>query len=175
MKTLIKALIIICLPVKFACAFEFVPATGHHHTPLKTEHIAYSGSVPDNVKNKLATAYVAWRGTHYRWGGDSHSGIDCSAFTRRVMMSAWHLQLPRTALEQSRTGRHVSTRELQPGDLVFFITKPGVHHVGVYLGDDRFMHASVSQGVAISHLSDPYWQTRYMTARRIGTSQNHYA
>ncbi|EPK7281921.1 NlpC/P60 family protein [Citrobacter farmeri] len=111
--------------------------------------------------------FAAWRGTDYRLGGDSRRGIDCSAFTRRIIASVINRRLPRTALEQSHTGHPVSQRELNVGDLVFFKTEPNVHHVGVYIGNDSFIHASSSQGVTLSHLSNQYWQEHYLTARRI--------
>lgn len=119
------------------------------------------------LKRRIMNEFAVWKGTDYRWGGDSHSGIDCSAFTRRIMASVIHQYLPRTALEQSRIGLRVSQRELKVGDLVFFETQPNVHHVGVYVGNDSFIHASSSEGVTLSHLSNQYWQNHYITARRI--------
>ncbi|KIQ51984.1 C40 family peptidase [Citrobacter rodentium NBRC 105723 = DSM 16636] len=120
------------------------------------------------LKRRIMNEFAAWRGTNYRWGGDSHRGIDCSAFTRRIIASVIHKHLPRTALEQRRMGQRIPRDALSVGDLVFFETKPGVHHVGVYIGNDAFIHASSSQGVTLSQLSSNYWQARYVTARRIG-------
>jgi lipoprotein Spr len=119
------------------------------------------------LKRRIMSEFAVWRGTDYRWGGDSRNGIDCSAFTRRIIASVIHKHLPRTALEQSRMGLRVSQRELAVGDLVFFKTEPNVHHVGVYIGNDSFIHASSSQGVTLSHLSNQYWQEHYLTARRV--------
>lgn len=119
------------------------------------------------LKRRIMSEFAAWRGTDYRWGGDSRNGIDCSAFTRRIIASTIHRRLPRTAQEQSHTGQRISQRELNVGDLVFFKTEPNVHHVGVYVGNDAFIHASSSQGVTLSHLSNHYWQAHYLTARRV--------
>ena len=119
------------------------------------------------LKRRIMSEFSVWRGTDYRWGGDSRNGIDCSAFTRRIIASVIHRRLPRTAQEQSHMGQRVSQRELKVGDLVFFKTGPNVHHVGVYIGDDSFIHASSSQGVTMSHLSNQYWQAHYLTARRV--------
>lgn len=139
-------------------------------------HLAYSDSgyarAPaqrnkTQLKRRILNEFALWRGTDYRWGGDSRKGIDCSAFTRRIIASVIHQHLPRTALEQRRVGHRVAREKLNAGDLVFFETKPGVHHVGVYIGNDAFIHASSSQGVTLSHLSDRYWQARYITARRL--------
>ncbi|WP_249419070.1 NlpC/P60 family protein [Citrobacter sp. RHB25-C09] len=119
------------------------------------------------LKRRIMNEFALWKGTDYRWGGDSLKGIDCSAFTRRIIASVIHKHLPRTALEQRRTGHLVSQDNLKPGDLVFFETKPNVHHVGVFIGNDKFIHASSSQGVTSSHLSNRYWQEHYVTARRV--------
>lgn len=120
-----------------------------------------------NLKQRIMDEYAKWKGTHYLWGGNSHNGIDCSAFTRRVIHTVAHLNLPRTAAEQSHTGYPVQQEQLKPGDLVFFMTKPNVRHVGVFVGNDQFIHASSSQGVMLSHLSGSYWQEHYLTARRM--------
>ncbi|MEB5959755.1 NlpC/P60 family protein [Enterobacter sichuanensis] len=119
------------------------------------------------LQQKIMSEFLLWKGTRYQWGGDSHTGIDCSAFTRRIIDKTIHLRLPRTALEQSRTGRKVRVNQLNAGDLVFFMTRPNVRHVGVYVGKGKFIHASSSQGVMVSELSDAYWQEHYLTARRV--------
>lgn len=119
------------------------------------------------LKQRIMSEFAVWRGTDYRLGGDSRNGIDCSAFTRRIIASVIHQRLPRTAQEQSHMGQRVNQRELRVGDLVFFKTEPNVHHVGVYIGNDSFIHASSSQGVTMSHLSNRYWQAHYLTARRV--------
>lgn len=119
------------------------------------------------LRRRIMSEYAQWQGTDYRWGGDSHRGIDCSAFTRRIIASAIHKHLPRTAHEQSHIGRVVRSDELHVGDLVFFKTEPNVDHVGVYIGNGSFIHASSSQGVTLSHLANRYWRDHYLTARRI--------
>lgn len=120
-----------------------------------------------NLQQRIMDEYAQWKGTRYRWGGNSHNGIDCSAFTRRVIHTVAHLNLPRTAAEQSHIGYLVQQEQLKPGDLVFFMTKPNVRHVGVFVGNDQFIHASSSRGVMLSHLSGSYWQEHYLTARRM--------
>ncbi|WP_348556792.1 C40 family peptidase [Enterobacter mori] len=119
------------------------------------------------LRQRIMHEFAAWKGTRYIWGGDSHNGIDCSAFTRRVIQMTSHQRLPRTAEEQSHRGYPIPQKQLKPGDLVFFMTKPNVHHVGVFVGNDQFIHASSSHGVMLSHLSESYWQEHYLTARRI--------
>lgn len=108
-----------------------------------------------------------WYGTRYRLGGTSKAGIDCSAFVQAVYLSAFGLAVPRTAREQHAYARKISTTELKEGDLVFFNTGRGVSHVGIYLRNNKFIHASVSQGVTVSDMYESYYLKRYLGAGRI--------
>jgi cell wall-associated NlpC family hydrolase len=108
-----------------------------------------------------------WYGVRYRKGGNSKSGIDCSGFTEAVYAVAYGISLPAIAREQYRISRKISTTELQEGDLVFFNTTGGVSHVGVYLGNNKFIHATVSKGVMVNGLFEPYYLKRYIGAGRI--------
>lgn len=111
-------------------------------------------------------------GTPYVWGGESEGGVDCSGLIYKLLTDAGASGkcLPRRASEQmAGLGFAVEKEDLQPGDLVFFSTyKPGPSHVGVYLGDGDFIHASSSQHkVALSNLSEGYYKKRFCGARRI--------
>lgn len=109
-----------------------------------------------------------WYGVRYRRGGSSKSGIDCSGFSYAVYMDAYGIALPRVSREQYRISRKISTTELQEGDLVFFnTTGSGVSHVGVYLGNSKFIHASVSKGVMVNSLFENYYVKRFIGAGRI--------
>jgi hypothetical protein len=112
-----------------------------------------------------------WWGTKYRYGGDDRKGIDCSAFAAKLLREIYKMDLPRTAKEQFKAVLRIPDFELQEGDLVFFNTTGGVSHVGVYLGNQKFVHASSSGGVMISDLSDKYYNARYLGAGR-PVSQN---
>ena len=91
-----------------------------------------------------------WRRTPYRMGGTSKSGVDCSGFTRELMRDVYHVELPRTARDQYEDTRRISQDELSEGDLVFFYTGGYyISHVGVYLGNNYFVHSSSSNGVKI--------------------------
>ena len=116
---------------------------------------------------ELRSAFSRWEGTPYVLGGSSLSGVDCSAFTKTVFEDHFERELPRHTSEQLRAGDGVRRRFLQTGDLVFFRTARSTLHVGIYMGEGDFLHASVSEGVTISGLGDPYWATRYIGARRV--------
>lgn len=106
-------------------------------------------------------------GTPYVFGGTSEHGIDCSGFTQRVFLMNG-IKLPRTADVQYGVGSPVGKGKEEAGDLVFFETYcPGPSHVGIYLGGGNFIHASSSRGVTVSNLSDSYFQSRYLGAKRV--------
>ncbi len=125
-------------------------------------------SNPDGVtaEDIIATA-MEYLGVPYVWGGTTPSGFDCSGFVQYVF-NLHGITLPRTSKEQYCVGTAVSRSELEPGDLVFFETgSNGVSHLGIYIGDDQFINATQSRGIAISYLSNSYWDSRYYGARRI--------
>ncbi len=116
----------------------------------------------------LRAAAQQWRGTPHEWGGTTTEGIDCSGLVQRVYRQTLDRPLPRTTRAQARAGTAVSWSALQPGDLVFFRvdTRKG-RHVGIYLSDGDFLHASSSEGVRVSSLTNPYWKERWWQARRL--------
>ena len=116
---------------------------------------------------RVAQRYL---GTPYVWGGESARGFDCSGFIMRVMRDLGYRALPHSAAEQFRYGIPVAKSLLKPGDIVFFANtyKPGVSHVGIYLGRGRFIHAANSQvGTIVSGLNEPKWVAHYAGARRL--------
>jgi cell wall-associated NlpC family hydrolase len=109
-------------------------------------------------------------GIPYRFGGTTpESGFDCSGFVSHVFYTGFGLILPRSALEQSKAGRAVPFTELKPGDLVFFNTmRHAFSHVGIYLGNDQFVHAPrTGERVRVDSMNDSYWIQRFNGARRI--------
>lgn len=117
--------------------------------------------------NALLEHVDEWYGTRYRYGGTTKSGIDCSAFVQTIYLSAFAISLPRTARDQYRNARIISATEIKTGDLVFFNTTGGISHVGIYLQNNKFVHASTSQGVTISDMFDPYYLKRFIGIGRI--------
>jgi len=120
-------------------------------------------------KGAIADAFMYWLGTPYKWAGLTEKGIDCSAFVREVFRSSGQMELPRTSRAQYRIGEPVEKEDLLFGDLVFFKTnsRGRITHVGIYLSDDLFVHASSRQGVTVSSLSSSYYSRAYRGARRI--------
>lgn len=120
-----------------------------------------------NVRGVILQQYTAWRGTRYRYGGTTHRGIDCSALMQEIFSTSLNTVLPRTTGSMIRHGVAVGHNQLKPGDLVFFMTAPSTRHVGVYVGNNQFIHASKIRGVTISDLHNTYWASHYETARRV--------
>lgn len=109
-----------------------------------------------------------WWGTRYCIGGSTMNCIDCSAFTQIIMKEIYNIQLPRTSQEQFNMMQPIPIDELQEGDLVFFNTGGrGISHVGVYVQNNKFLHASTSQGVTISDLNDKYWNPKFRGGGRM--------
>lgn len=119
------------------------------------------------VSSIIATA-KNYMGVPYVFGGDSpEEGFDCSGFLEYVFARNG-IQIPRTADEQYRLGKLVKQSQLVAGDLVFFTTyEPGASHCGIYLGNDKFIHASSSKGIRIDDLNDSYWASRYYGGKHI--------
>ena len=111
--------------------------------------------------------YADWKGVRYRLGGDSKRGIDCSAFVQVTFREQFGMDLPRSTYEQEEKGKKIQRTKLRPGDLVLFRAGSTGRHVGIYLGNDQFVHASTSNGVMISNLKESYWNARYREARRV--------
>lgn len=122
---------------------------------------------------ELSNAYLFedidyWWGTKYCFGGEDENCIDCSSFTQTIIRDVYTVHIPRTSKEQYDSSDHINEDELQQGDLVFFkTTGKAISHVGLYLTNNKFVHASVSSGVMISDLNEPYWKQRFAGAGKV--------
>jgi cell wall-associated NlpC family hydrolase len=122
--------------------------------------------------SSLVTKAGDFIGVRYKRGGNTpEQGLDCSGLVRLVFKDALDIHLPRTSLEISRAGEKIEASELQPGDLVFYNTlKRGFSHVGIYVGDNKFIHSPSTGGrVRVESMDVTYWKKRFNGARRINT------
>ncbi|MGY4515482.1 C40 family peptidase [Lysobacter sp. HA18] len=124
--------------------------------------------VTGRAQSVLARAF-ALLGTPYRWGGTSTEGFDCSGLVGYVFRNALGVELPRVARDQAQTGTMVDRSQLTAGDLVFFSThSSGVDHVGIYIGNGKFLHAPrTGRDVTVSELDTGYWNGKFVQARRV--------
>ena len=123
-------------------------------------------SIKENTN--LLNLVNQWMDTPYEYGGMSKSGVDCSGFSSIILDEAYSIKIPRTAEEQYNMGEKIRNSWLSPGDLVFFknFRGHGIDHVGIYLGNNQFAHATESNGVMVSDLDEDYYQKRYVGACR---------
>lgn len=120
--------------------------------------------------HKLYVESASWIGTPYRPGGNSKHGVDCSGLTSRIYKDVYKAKLQRTTSGQMSQVKKVSKGRLREGDLVFFSgsnSKKKVAHVGIYLKNGKFIHASIGRGVIVSSLSEQYYRTRWIRGGRI--------
>lgn len=118
----------------------------------------------ETVLNNTVDKYL---GIKYKTAGSSTSGFDCSGFTVFIFKQ-FDIDLPRQSSTQALEGDKVARSDLKPGDLVFFNTNgKSISHVGIYLGDDEFIHSASNKGVSKNKLSEKYYDSRYVTARRV--------
>ncbi len=135
----------------------FVPGNWDYRTQYK---------VPEVKLQKITDAYI---GTRYKNGGMDRRGVDCSGFVCLVFSELNHARLPRSSRKQWKIGKLISIGEARPGDFVFF--RGGlfgtVNHVGIYMGNNHFIHASSSKGVVYDSLDEEYFQKHFAGIRRI--------
>jgi lipoprotein Spr len=136
---------------------------------LRQKYAGLIGVPPEQIANlKLYRFIDSWMGTPYAYGGNTKSGIDCSGFAEQLQFDVYGKKICCSAAEIFEHCTPVKQNNLQEGDLVFFrINGNSVSHVGVYLSNEKFVHASTQLGVVISSLKEPYYQRYYYRAGRI--------
>lgn len=144
-------------------------AAGKHSSNIYRKPVQGSISDPIFAISSLSEHQHQWKGTRYRLGGTSRSGVDCSAFMQITFRDLFGIKLPRTTSDQAKQGVKVAKSALQTGDLVFFNTGRGPNgkHVGVYVKNGQFLHASTKGGVIYSDINSPYWSKTFWQARRL--------
>jgi len=140
-----------------------------NHNKQESKEIASSESMgPDDLRYiLLMNEYRYWAKSPFQLGGNSLSGVDCSSLVQQVFKSSFNITLPRTTELQATKGYSINKKDLEVADLVFFKTGWSTRHVGIYIGNNQFFHASTSKGVIISELSNPYWSEHYWQSRRV--------
>ncbi len=166
--------------LKYNAIIGFLLLTASSASAIAQE-AAETASVPETTPSTLETRHLAGVtdtlayarnliGINYKYGGSQPStGFDCSGYVRHVFSQMAGLSLPHNALAMSRLGKKITPDELKPGDLVFFNTlKRSFSHVGIYVGNNRFIHApSSGGGVEVASMQDRYWTQRFNGARRL--------
>lgn len=129
----------------------------------------------ERLNNKELYPFIdEWMNTPYRFGGNSKSGIDCSGFTGMIYKNIFDIQLPRMASEQYKICKKTDRENLTEGDLVFFNTRGGISHVGLYLHNGFFAHASTNHGVIISNLDEGYYHDRFIGGGRVTEKNENF-
>jgi len=131
----------------------------------------YKGQIGDPIIAiaMLSEQQYEWAGTPYVLGGQSRGGIDCSGFVQKTFIDRFNINLPRTTKDQAGYGKLVRKEDIQTGDLIFFKTGrgPNGYHVGIYVKEDKFLHASTKGGVIYSSMNSPYWKKAFWQVRRV--------
>ena len=120
------------------------------------------------VCNNIISASRPWMGVPYKYGGTNFDGVDCSGFVQQIYSQVFDISLPRTTEAMFSNGSYVREGWLNCADLLFFknVRGSGVDHVGIYIGNNRFVHASTSRGVVIDDLTSDYYSKHFVSARR---------
>src|SRR5436190_10974697 len=135
---------------------------------LQIKYAVLLSTPAEEVRNTKMFEFIdEWYGTPYRLGGTTKNGVDCSAFSQFLFASVYGLSIPWTAREQYNLTSRISKTDLKEGDFIFFNTRGGISHVGVYLQNNKFVHASTSGGVMISDIFDEYWAKKFVGVGRL--------
>jgi lipoprotein Spr/probable lipoprotein NlpC len=152
----------------FCTVFLLMFMSGCSWVPFREKPYEPSFTDLSEIEKKLYDEFRRWQGTPYVHGGNNTKGIDCSGFVIKIYEKLFGILLPRDTIQQATMGIFVPKDRLQVGDLVFFSQySRKINHVGIYLKNGKFIHASTSKGVMISRLDIAYWQNAYHAARRI--------
>lgn len=166
-----RNIIIFIIGISFLfCSCKSI-APKYNYTELAKASLKLGVDIDYRDNQKLYLEAAKWLGAPYKYGGRSLSGVDCSGLSRAIYLNVYNISLSRSADEQYRKDcRRVSKRKLKEGDLVFFKgsrRSRKANHVGVYLKEGKFIHASTSSGVIISNLNEYYYKNNWLSGGRI--------
>lgn len=139
------------------------------HSPIQIKYAGILGVSPNQITNESLYKFIDhWYGTPYKYGGLSTSGVDCSGFVNSLYNQVYYKPIPRTTKEIADKSKSVSKNSMEEGDIVIFDIEGKKHsHVGVYLQNGHFVHASSSKGVIISNLNNPYFVKAFNRAGKL--------
>lgn len=145
------------------------PTLSKEEKELKEKYAALLDITGLEIKELALYAFIDdWLGVKYKYGGTTKNGVDCSGFTNLLYNNVFKKELPRSSSDIAAVAKSVAKKELSEGDFVFFsIRSNKVDHVGIYLANNRFVHASTSKGVIISSLEHPYYAKHFKKGGRI--------
>ena len=145
------------------------PTLSKEELELKTKYAELLEASPKELEIVELYAFIdEWVGVKYKYGGTTKKGVDCSGFTNLLYNNVFKKELPRSSSDIAAVAKSVSKKELSEGDFVFFsIRSKKVDHVGIYLTNNRFVHASTSKGVIISNLEHPYYAKYFKKGGRL--------
>jgi len=158
-----------CSASRKAATAKSTASTPLSERELRKKYAARIAASPKDIDNITLYRFIDdWYGVPYRYGGNSKSGVDCSGFSLKLYASVYDKAIPRTAQLQYGASRKVKKRKLREGDLVFFHEGgKKITHVGVYLKNRYFVHASTGRGVMISNLDDDYWEAHFVKGGKL--------
>ena len=134
---------------------------------------SYNRTIAPPYKNNNKTTallykeYEKYSHTRYQYGGQSTSGIDCSALVQAIYKNSFHKNIPRTTKDQAKIGYRVNKKDAKPGDIILFKTGYNVRHAGIIIQKGKFLHSSTKRGVIITDIDKPYYKKRYWQIRRV--------
>lgn len=167
-RTLIQFTLLLGLVISFSSCRTSAPR--FDYTALARASILLGVDINLEDNHKLYMEAADWIGVPYRGGSDSKRGTDCSGFTYQLYRNVYRMQLPRNTEDLKEKSKKIAKRNLQEGDLVFFgSSRSGkkVAHVGIYLKNGKFIHASTSKGVIVSNLNEDYYTRYWISGGRI--------
>ncbi len=142
-------------------------STGNNTKAQAINHKS-SNQVSDNhIRKKIIAEFRKWEGTPHKMGGNSKKGIDCSGFVHYMYGKLFNRKVARSTQLLLTEGVKIKKSQLKPGDMVIFRPPTYPRHAGIYVGDNKFIHASTSKGVMMSDLDNPYWRKCYWMSRRV--------
>ena len=151
----------------FAISISLLLSAGCSQVGVIKPDMTSDGPQTNLIQQQLLQFHRQWQGTPHQLGGNSHTGIDCSAYVQRAYRQLFDLDPGRSTKQQRLRGSPVRYHNIAAGDLVFFKSGLLSRHVGIYLGEGHFLHVSSKRGVTRSRLDKGYWRKRFHTARRL--------